>query len=392
MQLTKKKLSVNMIYFELISVVGIFIRFLGVGFESSDYSNCIYQWYLQLIENGPGIDALRYYRGDYTLPYVFLLWILTKIPIPFAWSVRMLHLPFDLAAAFFAGKIAEHMKPADGKNLLLGYAAVLLWPTVFLNSSYWAQCDMVYLVFVLAALYCMLKEKHILMMFLVGVAFAIKLQTVFFLPFLVLYYWIEKKMSILHFLVIPVAALLTNIPTFCAGIPLSDMFAAYFVQGGAYPWLYYFYPNLWFFFQAAPYYMFSGSAVLLALTVLLSFAILLIVKKVRMSQENLLPVLLWTAYSAAFFMPHMHERYGFLAEVTAVILAVTQKQKRWIPLAMLLCILPKYLDAIYVIQLNRTHQGMMAVANTIVYLAVTCTLWKALFVNRRKERYVEDRT
>jgi Gpi18-like mannosyltransferase len=180
---------------------------------------------------------------------------------------------------------------------------------------------MVYLAFVLAALYYLLQARYGVMMFLVGIAMAIKLQTVFFLPFLLLFYWIEQKMSALTFLWIPVAAVLTNIPAFCAGIGLNELFSAYFIQGGAYPWLYYFYPNLWFFFQAAPYYMFSTGAVLLALTVLLSFTILLIVRKVRMTEANLLPVLIWTAYSAAFFMPHMHERYGFMAEVAAAIWA-----------------------------------------------------------------------
>ena len=182
--------------------------------------------------------------------------------------------------------------------------------------------------------------------------------------------------------------IVVNIPAFLAGIPLTEVFRAYVEQSGGYPWLYYFYPNLWFFFQATPYYMFSSGAILLTLTALMIFVVLVIVKKAEITESRILPVLLWLAYTMVFFMPHMHERYGFLAEMLAVVWAVTDRRKIWLAVGMFVSIFPKYLDALYLIEINKAFQGCLAGANTIVYLVFTCVLWKVLFGDRSEKANV----
>jgi len=150
-------------------------------------------------------------------------------------------------------------------------------------------------------------------------------------------------------------------------------------QTDTYPYLYYFYPNLWFFFQARPFYLFRSGAVLLAITALLLFIVLLIKHKIKLTHENMLPILLWTSYTCVFFLPAMHERYGFFPEILAIILCLIHARTAWLAVTMLLCTFPKYLYALDLMGNSNTLQMLEAAGNTFAYIAFTCLLWHGLF-------------
>ena len=53
-------------------------------------------------------------------------------------------------------KIIHKLK--DNINLI--FAAILLLPTVVLNSAFWGQCDAIYTFFIIVTLVCLYKRKE----------------------------------------------------------------------------------------------------------------------------------------------------------------------------------------------------------------------------------------
>lgn len=367
------------ILFFTASIFGIYIRYIGRDFLSADFANCLNSWYLDISSAGSEISALLAYRGDYPLPYAFLIWLLAKLPIPFLYSLKMLNCLIDYCLAIVIGKLAQRFQPNNSYSFYLGYSITLLLPNVFLNSCYWGQCDALYTVFMFAAILAWSYDKYPLMMFMTGLAFSYKLQSTFILPFLLIVYWLQKRFSFLQFLIIPITMLIMNIPAVIAGYSPAITFTKYMGQAGGYPWLYYFYPNLWLFFQARPYYLFSTGAILLTATVLLIFVVLLIKKNITLTLDNSLYILFWTAYTCVFLLPSMHERYGFFAELIAVLIAILNIRLIWVPITMMLCTLPKYLFALYLIENPLWLQIAESVLNTGIYLVFTIWFFKYLF-------------
>lgn len=373
-----------------VSFLAVYIRYLGRDVLSDDIKNCVTGWSDELVSAGPGINSLLNYTGDYAMTYVFLIWLLIKLPVPLLYSLKAVNVLFDFGLAVVVGRIIKYFRPENDYSFCWGYCVTLLLPNVFLNSSFWGQCDAIYTFFLLAAFLCLLYKKYPIVMILFGMALSVKLQSVFMLPFLLVAYWLLKEFSVLQFLIVPIVMMAMNIPAIIAGHSPLIAFTAYARQIGGYPWLYYFYPNLYFFFQARPYYLFGSGAILLTVTAFLIFVVLLVEKKVELNRENMVPILLWTAYTCTFFLPTMHERYGYFAELIAVILGILNFRRSWVPIGMLLCILPKYLSALYVIENSSAIQMVTAAGNTCLYVVFTCILWRGLFQEERSGVHAEN--
>ena len=363
----------------LTSMLAVYIRYLGRDFLSADLVNCLTSWYHEIVNAGPGIDALLNYTGDYAFPYVFLIWLLSKLPIPFQYGVKILSSLFDFGLAVVIGMIIQFFRPKQSASFCIGYCATLFFPNVFLNSSFWGQCDSIYTFFLFSSFLCYLHKKYPWMMIFFGMAFSFKLQSIFFLPFLLIAYWLEREFSILQFLYVPAVMLVANIPIMIAGRSPTVIITQYTWQATGYPWLYYFYPNPYFFFQARPYYLFSTGVVFLAVTVFLIFVVLLIKHKTHLNNDNVLSILFWIAFTCPFFLPSMHERYGYFAELLALILALVDIRKVWVVVVITLCTLPMYLYVLGIIGNPLWLQGSTAICNIILYLCFTLMLWKKLF-------------
>ena len=368
----------------VVSVVAVSIRYLGRDIITVDFENCLNLWHLEMQNAGPGIEALLAYTGDYPMPYAFIIWLLGKLPIPFLYSWKLFNVAFDFALAIMAGKVVKELKPESSWSFPLGFCITLLLPNVILNSGFWGQCDCVYTTFLLAAFYFWLRKKYPVVMIMLGIAFSFKLQSIFFMPFLLIAYWQKRKFSILQFLLIPITMLVTNIPAVIAGCSPMITFTKYIGLTTECPWLYYYYPNIWLFYQIRPYYRFGTCPILLTVVVLMIFVILLVKNKIIPDHNNALPILLWTAYTCAFFLPAMHERYGYFMELLAVIMAIIHIRYLWIPVIMILCTFPKYLFAVGIGDNPLSIQMAEAMGNTFLYIACTCVLWHQLFSGNEK--------
>jgi Gpi18-like mannosyltransferase len=124
---------------------------------------------------------------------------------------------FDYLAAF-AVALLIYVLTGKPRRALAGMCALLMAPTVVLNSAFWGQCDMIYASFVVLGLCYYFHGDFKRAMWLTAVAFAFKLQALFILPFYVIMClrpYGGKKIKVremLYFLVLPLPFLLAALP------------------------------------------------------------------------------------------------------------------------------------------------------------------------------------
>lgn len=313
----------------LISLAGMVLRWTGISFEGVDYVKSLLPWYEELKASG-SLRGLAEYQGDYNLPYVTLLYFLTWIPVAPIISIKMSSILFDYLLAILVWAMVKEAVPEDKKELfgVIAYGLILLNPVSVINSGYLAQCESVWAFLALYAFWLIWKGHPAWGMLFFGFSFAVKPQGIFILPIILIYYFKEKKFSILHLLWAPVGIQLTCIPAIMGGCSF-DVFIRFFkMMMGHYPFVYYYYPNIWTYLQAAPYYVFGKAAIFSTFAVLLFFAVLYIKSQQKITLQDMFPYITWTTMTCALLLPCMHERYNYLAELLLMVCAIREKRYR----------------------------------------------------------------
>lgn len=310
-----------------VSVTAFLLRWQMIEFQTADFYAYVNAW-IQELSRYPGLGENI---GEYNVPYMFFLAILPYTPFNYLYAVKIFSIIFDYLGAIAAVKIVAHIgsKKLFTKTGLAVYSAILLSPCVFLDSAYWGQCDSIYFAMLLFCLYYMLKEKYAVSMIFFGISLSFKLQAVFFLPVILIYYFASRKMSIKYILCIPAAYLVMILPAIFAGRGFKDTLLIYFSQTELYAYMTLSCPNLYNIFPDVDYYMFKNVAIFLTLSVLGVGAALFISKKKEMTKKDLLLLSLWVFQVCIFFLPAMHERYAFGLCILSLIWAFAY-HKDWI--------------------------------------------------------------
>ena len=151
------------IFFMIITLISIYARIVVIDFVSGDYYSCLEPWFYELKENG-GLMALKLDIGNYNLPYLTILALLTYLPVEPIISIKMVSIICDYICALAAMKIV-YIALKDNKNkdffALLVYGIILFLPTVLLNSACWGQADSIYVAFILLSIVALLEEKYL---------------------------------------------------------------------------------------------------------------------------------------------------------------------------------------------------------------------------------------
>lgn len=333
----KREKRTFLIIIGLLSVLGMILRLTGIRYVGVDYEICLEAWYLQLKEGG-SLAALASYEGDYNLFYATILYMLTLLPVEPLISIKMVSILFDYLEAFLLMKIAMEAG-SEGKRYLhgiLAFGLVLCNPITVINSGYLAQSESIWVGLSLLAFWYIYRDKPVRGMWMLGFALAMKLQAVFILPLILIIYFCRKKFSILHILWVPAAIQVTCIPAIIGGCSFDIAYRTYFRLMGEYPFMYYYYPNIWAFFQEAPYYQFGKAAIAIAFTALLMFAVLFVQSGRKHVLGDYLEYAVWTTMTCAMLLPCMHERYNYTAEILLPVCAVFDKKLRLPAVALVL--------------------------------------------------------
>lgn len=229
-----------------ISIAALLIRFELRHFVSGDMDGSLIEW-VTYFEKYGGLRALRLNFACYNPPYLYILCLISYIDFPatpftYMYYIKAVSVLFDFIAAFLMFRIVYEMTESAEKSIF-AYAAVLLCPTVFLNSAAWGQCDMIHTVFLLACFYEILRGRSACSLLFMGLAFAFKLQAIFFMPFLIIC-WLKRKVRLVDFTLIPITYVVMILPALIAGQKFSDIVGIYTDSYGFYSSLTLSYPNL----------------------------------------------------------------------------------------------------------------------------------------------------
>lgn len=290
------------------------------GYETLDYQNFLTKWVDFFRENG-GFAALSRPVGNYNIPYLYFLALFSYFDVKDLYLIKALSVFFDVILAWAAMGLVSRFTQAPGR--LLGcFFAVLFLPSVFLNSSVWAQCDSIYAALALLGIYLALKDRPCLSMICAAMAFGFKLQAVFILPVYAVL-WMYGRFSWKHFFIFPLSYVLLVLPAVLLGRPFLETLTLYFSQTGSIgSALNYNSSSIFAFFYHLPDEALAAKlGIAVAFAFMLAVLALCFIKRRWLTDRAVLAAALLLAVGIPFLLPHMHERYFYAADILSLVLA-----------------------------------------------------------------------
>ncbi len=324
------KIRIGKITFQIVDLLfilclfffGFMIRWKLMPIESADYWGFLKDWMEQIREGG-GFRSLDHQISNYTSPYMYIMCLVSYISKNDLYALKMVSVIFDYAASIAVFLIIYQISQ-NMRRSLFGMVAILLSPAVILDGAYWCQCDIIYTTFILYALYHFFKGDSETCLIFVGISFAFKLQTLFIVPFLLIMWLKNRTIKLTHFVWIPIVYVLSAVPAWLLGRDFKELMLIYFDQSGTYPWGTLEYPNIYALLGEVMPDMrhaaeVSGAGVFLTIMLLGVIAYYLYTKDINLTDELLVTLALFTVALVVYCLPHMHDRYGFLIDLLAVV-------------------------------------------------------------------------
>ena len=313
-----------------ITCMGFYLRYLPRDFISDDMQRFLIPWFQNIKVNG-GFAALNQQVGDYGLLYQTIIAAFSYLNIEPVYLYKSFSILFDV---LLAGSVAYFISKTDSDNscfdervirVLLSYGCVLLLPTVIMNSAFWGQCDSIYTFFLLWSLWFLYKRNYSLSLFMLGCSFAFKLQCIMLMP-LFLFFCFCKRFFILEFLITVFTFWFSGIIAYVYGRGLLDGFTVYLFQMGEYRRMWMNVPSFWFFFEA-DYEKYHTLAICLTFVILFFFLLVLLKRNITiMCFKQIIAFALLIEWTCIIFLPSMHERYTYVMDILALLLAFSDKR------------------------------------------------------------------
>ncbi len=365
------------VVFGLFILMSLAIRVFVRDCTNGDIENYLLPWYEQIKANGGlfgGLSKPVYAANgeicNYTFAYQFLIAVMTSLPINPVYAYKILSVIFDylLIGAIF-NLVSLVSEKTNKGNLVILFCLVLIHPIIFMNSAMWGQCDSIYTFWIAVSIICLVKEKYIKAFIFYGLAFAFKLQAIFFLPFLLFYYVYKKRYSFLYFFIIPAVVVCTGIPAFVQGRSVMEAFRIYSGNTSLYTRLAMGYPSFWTIIsdgvKTEGYYSLKLVAIAVTICILAAHMYYWIDKKADLSSKNMLYMAFILAYTTVLFLPGMHERYGYLYEVLALVILFLNLKTMRCYIGLFLISIAMYGSAIYGTAYNMV---ILSIANLLIYI------------------------
>lgn len=332
------KIKIGKITFQVVDLAfilclfffGFMIRWKLMPIESADYWGFLEDW-MRLIREGGGYRSLGHQISNYTSPYMYIMCFLSYITDNDLYALKLVSVCFDYAASIAIFLIIFQMTE-NVKKSILGMAVLLLSPTVIIDSAYWCQCDIIYTTFILYALYNFFKNNSKWCLIFIGISFAFKQQVLFIVPFLLIMWLKKRTIRLVHFLWVPVIYVISTLPAWMMGRDFKELLLIYFDQSETYPWGTLEYPNIYALLGEAMPDMrhadeVSGAGIFMTIILLGCLAYYFYTKDINMTDELIMTLALFTVGVIVYCLPHMHDRYGFLIDILAIVYGVINIKK-----------------------------------------------------------------
>lgn len=349
----------SLLFFLAVSLIGAYVRYNARAFISEDMSYYLLDWFEEM--KGEGFLSLKKQTGDYNILYQEIMACMTYIPWKPVYMIKCFSVLFDYLLAFSVADFVRKLfgESRDSLRFLLIYAAVLLLPTVVLNSAYWGQCDAVYTFFIFQAMVKLYEEKYKKAFSLLGIAFAFKLQTIFVLPFIICLYFYRKRFSLCNLFLTLGVFWMMGLPTYLLGRNPLEPFEIYLFQPGQHGGMYLNISSFWIF--VGGHYDFLKSLAMGVTILLLGIGLLVVMSGKRKldTPEEYLGFLCWTLWTCTMYLPAMHERYTFLLDI--MLIALVAVRVRYLPYAVLSVLLSTITYGNYLFQNGAVDKYFAAV-------------------------------
>ncbi len=316
----------------LVSLAFVF-RYSVMTYETLDYQDWIRVWLSALREKGAwhGLGE-AIWSCNYNVPYLYFLALITKSEVYELYLVKLVSIFFDVILAWGLMRLVGvfHNSPARRLTAFIGS----LWlPTVFLNGALWGQCDVIYAAFAVWGFYCALDDKPGWSVAAIAVSISFKLQGIFLLP-AYLAFFIGRKIKWYHFVFFPAVYILTILPAVFAGRSLTELLLLYYNNTGSIgSGLNYNSSSLYALldFSAMPAESAAKIGVFLAFFFCASVYVWLFLRRDEIDSRVLLGAGVLLCLGVPYLLPHMHDRYFFLADVLTFALAVVSPRMSLTP-------------------------------------------------------------
>ena len=367
---------VDLFFFAFVTFVSALLRVSLRETVSGDYTYFLKPWYDQIKELGWA--SLGENIGNYSPLYMYLFTAVTFLPLDSLSAVKGLTLVVDyVTAALFFGMVYRFSHSFFKATVAWG--GVLFLPSVVLNGAVWAQCDIIYTLFLLLSFDLVSRDRPVAGCVAFGVSFCFKLQSVFFLPILLIY-WLKGKIRFYDLFLVPACYLISVVPALLAGRSPVDVLTIYFQQAGTYTGgLTYNFPNI-YHLVGNVYLQYMGTGAVLLTLALLAFLFYFVFRyRFRLTYELGLLLSVFVLLLIPYFLPYMHERYAFPADVFALLLFLCYKRYFWVLLSTQLLTVLAYQPFLF--QNVTISHSIVAVAYLVFLGVLARVIYKRILEN-----------
>ncbi len=335
---------VDVLVFAFLTAAGLLSRLVLFPYESGDYTAFLSGWF-NILRAAGGLRGIGLSIGDYTPPYIYILSLLTYLPMRDLYLIKLISVLFDFLLAVFLMQAAFTFRRSR-KDAVAVYAAALFVPTLLCNSAFWAQCDSVFTALLIMCVYFFFRDRPFAAVLCFSLSLAFKLQAVFLAPFL-LAMWLKGRMRLRHFGLIPAAYLASILPAWIMGRPLSELLTIYLGQTERYSRICLNAPNIWYFLNEDRSVTLSSAALLICGAAAAVALYLLYLKEFPLTSERILLIALFFALLLPSLLPHMHERYFYPADALAILYGFSRPKRLHIPLMVIFASTASYLPFLF---------------------------------------------
>ena len=359
---TPSRLSYNKWPLLLLSALLVLLaRGLQLGHVDDDYVRFLHPWYGYI--QAHGVTAYKDRFTNYTPFYTYLMG-LPALLLPRAsplLAIKLLSFPGEIIAAFYAYRIVALRHDTHGPLPLLAALLLLLLPTVIVNGAYIGQCDAWYAAFLLGCIFHAMRVQPARSMLCFAFALSLKLQAIFLSPFLLILV-LNRRLPWFYFALAPVVYALTCLPAWIAGRPVFDLATIYLYQFDQDNKLSHHAPTLYLLFSKHFKY---GDAV--KWTGVVATGLLMAIfswrNRHRLTGQPAPELYLFLALGSLaltpFFLPKMHDRYFYPADLVSLLFALMVP--RW-------WFLPVGFQLVSALSIYQEIPGMDAIFGTHPYL------------------------
>jgi Gpi18-like mannosyltransferase len=307
------------------------IRIYCLPHETLDYQDFLSVWVEYFKENG-GWAALSQNVGNYNVPYLYFLALFSYSDINPLYLIKILSIFFDVLLAYGVLKLSS-LFTQNRTTRFAAFFLTLFLPTVVLNGAYWGQCDSIYVAFAVWGIYFALCDRPVFSMVAIALSFAFKLQAVFIMPLWLIFLY-TRKIRWYHLGIFPLTYLVVVLPAVLTGRPLWDTLTLYINQGGTVgSGLNYNSSSVFAFAtQNTDVELFSRLGIIAAFVAMGMLLFLLYLRRDRLDNAGILCAGVFLSVVIPFLLPHMHDRYFYMADILTLAYAVIFPQMFLLPL------------------------------------------------------------